>query len=300
MNISIDQATAFVHSADELSFKRAAQILNKHPSTVADLVKNLELELGLELFTRSVRKLALTKAGHELYDYTLTLVEDKYRLENKAKSLLNNTKGSLTIACDNSIKSLPLAQAIQPLYNNKEILDFSILTGEPIDVVNWVINGRADLALSVAGSTNSFTKTIIQNVLIFDIVNVMSINHKQFKKDMTRRELHRITQISYASLKDSADEKWHNLSREIIFTNDRDTLLQMVELGMGWARIPSFTFATLDNDCIAKISINGLVAEPWTIDSIILPSHQNESNINKFLANLKSEYARIMQSIGAN
>ncbi|WP_375738899.1 LysR family transcriptional regulator [Pseudomonas boanensis] len=56
--------TMFVATAERGSFSRAAEQLGKTPSALTKAVGHLEGELGVRLFERTTRRMALTEAGH--------------------------------------------------------------------------------------------------------------------------------------------------------------------------------------------------------------------------------------------
>ncbi|MDH4582055.1 LysR family transcriptional regulator [Pseudomonas sp. BN415] len=56
--------TMFVATAEHGSFSRAAEQLGKTPSALTKAVGHLESELGVRLFERTTRRMALTEAGH--------------------------------------------------------------------------------------------------------------------------------------------------------------------------------------------------------------------------------------------
>ncbi|CAH0348198.1 LysR family transcriptional regulator [Aquabacterium sp. CECT 9606] len=58
---------AFIASADEGSFSAAARLLGVTPAAVSKSVAQLEARLGVRLFQRSTRSLALTTDGDRLY-----------------------------------------------------------------------------------------------------------------------------------------------------------------------------------------------------------------------------------------
>jgi DNA-binding transcriptional LysR family regulator len=64
--VDIPQLRCFLAVADELHFGRAAQRLHLTPSPVSRSVKDLEAELGVELFVRKYHQVELTDAGREL------------------------------------------------------------------------------------------------------------------------------------------------------------------------------------------------------------------------------------------
>lgn len=54
----------FIATAEHGSFSRAAEQLGKTPSALTKAVGHLESELGVRLFERTTRRMALTEAGH--------------------------------------------------------------------------------------------------------------------------------------------------------------------------------------------------------------------------------------------
>ncbi|NNG04933.1 MAG: LysR family transcriptional regulator [Inquilinus sp.] len=60
------ELSAFVAVADEDAFNAAARRLNVSPAAVTRLVTSLEARLGVRLFTRTTRRVALTEAGRRL------------------------------------------------------------------------------------------------------------------------------------------------------------------------------------------------------------------------------------------
>ncbi len=62
-NLSLRQIRIFSAAARHLSFSRAAEEMHLSAPAVSMQIKELEEELGLALFLRSGRKVALTSAG---------------------------------------------------------------------------------------------------------------------------------------------------------------------------------------------------------------------------------------------
>ncbi|MGC9542873.1 LysR family transcriptional regulator [Streptomyces sp. UG1] len=73
--MQFQQLRAFREVAAELSFTRAAKNLHYAQSTVTAQVKNLEEDVGTELFDRSRRQLSLTEAGARLLPHAERIIE---------------------------------------------------------------------------------------------------------------------------------------------------------------------------------------------------------------------------------
>lgn len=61
--LSASKLKAFHLAGMTGSFKHAAHLLSISPSAVSARVRSLELDLGVRLFKRGIRKLSLTEAG---------------------------------------------------------------------------------------------------------------------------------------------------------------------------------------------------------------------------------------------
>jgi DNA-binding transcriptional LysR family regulator len=68
-NLDPDLLRAFLAVADQRSFTRAAQSLNRTQSAVSSQIKRLEDQLGLSLFARTTTRVALSPAGEGLVGY---------------------------------------------------------------------------------------------------------------------------------------------------------------------------------------------------------------------------------------
>jgi DNA-binding transcriptional LysR family regulator len=66
---SLDNLRCFVEAARTLNFRAAARSVALTPSALGQRIRQLEAQLGQELFVRSTRRVALTRAGRDLVPY---------------------------------------------------------------------------------------------------------------------------------------------------------------------------------------------------------------------------------------
>ncbi|KND59353.1 Transcriptional regulator, LysR family [Candidatus Burkholderia verschuerenii] len=62
----LSELTAFITIAEQRSFSAAARLLGLSPSALSHTMRNMEARLGLRLFNRTTRSVALTDAGEQL------------------------------------------------------------------------------------------------------------------------------------------------------------------------------------------------------------------------------------------
>lgn len=94
---------AFARAGSMGSYTAAARSLGISPSTVSKSIQRLERQLGVSLFTRTTRSLALTNEGRDLHERTLRLLRDAEEVEQAAKAARAEPAGTLRIAA-----SLPI------------------------------------------------------------------------------------------------------------------------------------------------------------------------------------------------
>jgi DNA-binding transcriptional LysR family regulator len=73
--MDLKRLKTFVHVARTLNFSEAARRIHRTQSSVTEQIQALEADLGVALFDRAHRKLALTPAGDCLLDHATRLIE---------------------------------------------------------------------------------------------------------------------------------------------------------------------------------------------------------------------------------
>jgi len=94
---------AFARAGSMGSYTAAARSLAISPSAVSKSIQRLEQHLGVTLFTRTTRSLALTPEGRALHERALKLLRDAEEIEQFAMTVRAEPSGTLRIAA-----SLPI------------------------------------------------------------------------------------------------------------------------------------------------------------------------------------------------
>ena len=144
--MDLRQLEIFVCVADTGSFSRTAEKLFITQPTVSAHIRQLETELGVELFLRNTRSLHISEAGRCLYPYALTMLDLRTRAQRELADLAEGRKiiriGASTI---------PSAYILPELIANyqAEHLDlyFEIVKSDSQTVVSKVSRGEIDLGL---------------------------------------------------------------------------------------------------------------------------------------------------------
>lgn len=103
----------FCAVAQELNFTRAAKKLFIAQPPLTRQIKNLEAELGTELFDRQARGLALTAAGHYFYAQAINILQQVDQAKSNVEQIAKDGRTLLNIGFVPSVFYGPLPEVIQ-------------------------------------------------------------------------------------------------------------------------------------------------------------------------------------------
>jgi DNA-binding transcriptional LysR family regulator len=102
----------FLAVAEELNFTRAAERLHLAQQALSAAVRRLEADLGVQLFTRSTRHVALTAAGEALVDAARHVLASAADAVDEATRAGSGRIGRLIIGFSTAAGSVPMVRAI--------------------------------------------------------------------------------------------------------------------------------------------------------------------------------------------
>lgn len=171
MNINLEYYKIFYHVATELSITGAARKLCISQPAVSQAVKQLEQELGIELFTRRAKGVSLTRAGTLLYSYVGNGYETIMAGEEQLTKMINLEYGEVRIgASDMTLQFylLPFLEQFHQLYPEIKVTVTNAPTPQTIDHLH---QGRIDFGvvtkpLEVDAQFDVFRVRKIQDVFV--------------------------------------------------------------------------------------------------------------------------------------
>jgi len=98
MQITIRQLVVLEAVAKNLSFTKAAEELHLTQPAVSMQIKQIEESIGLALFEQIGKKIYLTEAGTEMYNYSRAIQQQLSEAETVFEDLKGVKRGNLTIA----------------------------------------------------------------------------------------------------------------------------------------------------------------------------------------------------------
>ncbi len=145
MNIDTELYKIFYVVARKGNITKAADELMISQPAISKAIKNLEAQLGGQLFIRNKKGVTLTDEGEVFYYYIKQAMELIEVAEKKFKELINLETGIIRIGASNTIVKeylLPYITTFHQLYPNIEIKIMNNLSSLLIDDLK---NGKVDL-----------------------------------------------------------------------------------------------------------------------------------------------------------
>ncbi|MCW3172193.1 LysR family transcriptional regulator [Shewanella subflava] len=242
MNFSLEQLLAFVTVYEQKAFSKAAVKLDKHRTTIGQVITNLEDQLAITLFERIGRSVEPTQDATLLYHYAKQAIEQTRTFDRVALSLSFGGLESINFAYASFIPQQILAQIRKQL-----LQDFPFMN------VNWLVRSKQEIKEGIKdgsihfGLVNVFTSKVI-NSLNASLLHSMSFmpftgEDTQLAKLPPSETFTTMKSSKQFVLKSMLDDDMAN--RVIVSSNyevvDQQTLMiQMVQEGLGWALFPSF------------------------------------------------------------
>ena len=145
MNIDFELYRIFYVVANNGNITKASEELNISQPAISKSIKNLEEQLGGNLFVRTKRGVILTSEGKEFYSYIKQAIEYINNAENKFTDLINLETGCIRIGISTTLTKeflLPYLEKFHSLYPK---IDIQIITNLTSDLMSKLKNGLIDI-----------------------------------------------------------------------------------------------------------------------------------------------------------
>jgi LysR family nitrogen assimilation transcriptional regulator len=186
--MDLRQLRSLVYIADSGSLSRAAEILRIAQPSLSQQIKDLEAELGVELFHRHARGVLLTEVGHTLYAHARSILKDVAFAKETVAMQLRNPSGKVSVGFPTSVcrgLSSALIEKVKEKYPNISIYLIEAMTGT---LDEWMQIARLDIAVL-------YDPRVFANISLYPV----AIENLMLIADSKNQILHR-NSIGFAEL----------------------------------------------------------------------------------------------------
>jgi DNA-binding transcriptional LysR family regulator len=225
----------FVAVAEELSFARASQRLHIAAPALSRAISELEAHLGVKLFVRSSRHVALTEAGSALLPDVRRALQDLDAATRRIQRL-NGPKRRLTVAYKSDMDGGLLQQIGDELANEHPAASVEALLGAWGEQPEQLRQGLADVALLY----EPFDQEALAFELLIEEPRLVALPTAD---PLARRDVVSLSQLEERFAPTPGPYVWQVRTPDGVGTlprvRDISHLLQLVELGEIVAMLPA-------------------------------------------------------------
>lgn len=133
----------------DLNLTEASLALNTSQSGVSKQIRELEIELGLEIFVRKGKRLTgLTRAGEGVVKLVERVLQEAENLKRHAKEFSGEQSGRLTIATTHNQARYVLPLAVSCFAEEYPSVQLELMQVTPGEAAQYVTAGEADIAVA--------------------------------------------------------------------------------------------------------------------------------------------------------
>ncbi len=240
MNFSLEQLLAFVTVYEQKAFSKAAVKLDKHRTTIGQVITNLEDQLAITLFERVGRTVEPTQDATLLYHYAKQAIEQTRTFDRMALSLSYGGLESVTIAYASFIPQQVLTTIRKVLINDFPHMRVNLLVRSKAEIKQGIQDGTIHFGLvNVFESKviNSIDSMLLRSMAFVPFTGESSIL-AQLSSNETFTAMKSTRQFVLKSMIDDDMAAKIVLSSQYEVVDQQTLIIRMVQEGLGWALLP--------------------------------------------------------------
>ena len=245
MDFTSRQLRAFLLVAQHRNFTRAAEALFITPSGLSVLIRELENQLGVRLFDRTTRHVALTSHGSELLAVAQRHLEQLDAALSRIGRSATEASESLSLGATPLVAANILPQAIKEFRGHRPGLRIQLFDESHAEIMKRIEAGKLDIGLGVFFEPASGIRRT--RFFRFSLMVIRADNNPAFHRASTTwsalkgETLIAVTPSSrLQQLIDKHLARAGVVHHPDFALNGLDTQIAMVEAGQGIAIIPSY------------------------------------------------------------
>ena len=232
-----------------LNLTEAAKKLYTSQPGVSKQIRELENELGVEIFVRRGKRIvALTEPGKAVVEVIGHVLEEAENLKQVGREFRDQATGTLTIATTHTQARYSLPKAVSAFKRRYPKVHLTIKQGNPPQLAEMVIAGEADVAIATE-ALNQHPKLLALPAYQWHHCVVVPAKHPLLKeKRLTPEMLAPYPIVTYDPAfagRSRIDDVFRsqNLAPDIVLSAvDSDVIKTYVELGLGIGIIAAVAF----------------------------------------------------------
>ncbi len=232
-----------------LNVSAAAEALYTSQPGISKQIRQLEEELGTEVFARNGKRLTgVTQPGRIILEIAERILHETKNLKQVAQEFTHEASGSLSIATTHTQARYALPEVIKTFMQRYPLVQLNLYQGNPTQVALMAISGEADIAIATE-AIDLYKKLVTLPGYRWNRSVITPPDHPLLNKHpLTLEAIAEYPLITYDSAfagRSKINKAFvaHGLKANIVLTAiDSDVIKTYVELGLGIGIIAKMAF----------------------------------------------------------
>ncbi len=255
-----------------LNITSAAERLYTSQPGISKQLKQLEAELGVQLFTRKGKSLsAITPAGREVIARARKILREVGNISSLASDLTAEQDGMLSIATTHTQARYVLPEVIRAFRERYPKVDLELHQGTSEQIAELISTNKVDFAIAT-GARQLFPHLNVLPIYHWHRIALVPGDHPlgRDRKPLDLKTLADYPLVTYVfSLTGESSFKRafrdQGLEPRVVFTaRDADIIKTYVRMGMGVGVIASMAYECQDREDLRAIDARGLFPQVTT------------------------------------
>lgn len=239
----------FCTLAKTLNFHQAARLSHVSPPTLSRTIRQLEEDVGVKLFTRDNRSVALTSEGVRFLEFAQDSLNQWASIKEELITQSSMLRGSLSIYCSVTASYSFLYDILAAFRKEQPLIEITLHTGDPALSLERVLAGNEDIA--IAARQQNTPQTLDFKTITLSSLTLIAPNtpHKDLSEGVTATHWNQIPFIlPERGVTRERLESWFKSMRinPPIYAqvSGHEAIVSLVSLGFGYGLVPKIV---LDN-----------------------------------------------------
>lgn len=247
---------------------QVAETLHTSQPGVSRQIKELEDELGADLFVRSGRRvLGLTATGELALPIIERLLQEAENLRRVAADFVQSDSGMLTVAATHTQARYALPTAVRDFRDSHPRVSLHLQQGSPRQIAELVASGEADIGIATEALAE-YPELVTLPCYRWSHVVVVPRGHElaQLPQPLTLEQLARFPLVTYEpgyTGRRHIDQAFERAGLEVdvvLSAMDADVIKTYVDLGIGVGIVASVAFDEARDDHLVALDARHLFA----------------------------------------
>lgn len=297
MNISYEQIRTFVAVVEAGSFSSAARKLDRHRTTLGQVISNLEIEVNMTLFDRSGKSPRLTEHGKALYKHAKSLSDSTIAFSTLCQSIESGIESNLTVYHTDLMPVGMIRDAMRGVRAQFPNVNIHWLHRSNQEVKNALESGEADIGIVLHHHSNSISPR--DNVYLINMPFKVVAHPNFFKDEVNKLRLKDLKSYRQLFLEDylyANIEDIMMVSLDVQRIENMNILLELLKIEEGWAVVPAHAVEReLKNGELVEVEVVELNTLPKFPLSILYMNHANSGPVRRCMIDLLAASSRVYE-----